>query len=109
MIALRLRAGRAKKADSGGFAGGAPPYGWQSVDGELVPDPHEQETLMRIRQLHDAGKPLRFIADTLNIEGVKPRRGRVWHVGVLGRLARKPSAERLTMSAPGPYAKGSEP
>jgi DNA invertase Pin-like site-specific DNA recombinase len=86
MIALRLRSGRTRKAEAGGFAYGSPPYGYEAVDGELVPVADEQATLGRIRRLHDDGKSFRFIARTLNGEGVKPRRGRTWHPGVLLRL-----------------------
>jgi DNA invertase Pin-like site-specific DNA recombinase len=90
MIALRLRSGRARKAQAGGFAYGAPPYGYAAVDGALVEVAEEQATLSRIRQLHGEAKSLRAIAKTLNAEGVKPRRGRVWHPGVLVRLLANP-------------------
>jgi len=86
MIALRLRNGRRKKAETGGFAGGTPPFGWKSVDGELVSVPDEQATLTRIRELHEAGESLRSIAAMLTGEGHQPRRGKAWHPGVLARL-----------------------
>jgi DNA invertase Pin-like site-specific DNA recombinase len=86
MIALRLWNGRRKKAETGGFAGGTPPFGWRSREGELVADPEEQGTLARIRELRDAGEPLRSIAATLTAEGRKPRRGGTWHPGVVARL-----------------------
>ena len=87
MITARLRDGRAKKAAKGGFAYGAPPYGYPAVDGELAPDPDEQAILARIRDMRDRGESLPHIAGVLNAEGVKPRRGRAWHPGVLARLA----------------------
>jgi len=90
MIALRLRSGRARKARRGGFAGGAPPYGYAAVDGNLVEVAEEQATLARIRGDHHKGKSLRTIARTLNAEGVMPRRGRTWHPGVLARLVDRP-------------------
>jgi len=86
MIALRLRSGRARKAQAGGFAYGAPPYGYAAVDGGLVEVAEEQATLSRIRRDHHDGKSLRAIAETLNAEGVKPRRGQAWHPGVIVRL-----------------------
>jgi DNA invertase Pin-like site-specific DNA recombinase len=86
MIVLRLRSGRARKAQAGGFAYGAPPYGYQAVDGELVAVAEEQATLARIRRLHGEGKSYRGIAEALLAEGVKPRRGRAWHPGVLARF-----------------------
>jgi DNA invertase Pin-like site-specific DNA recombinase len=93
MITLRLRSGRARKAETGGFAYGAPPYGYRTVDGELVAVAHEQATLARIRQMHHDGKSLRWIAHVLNTEGVKPRRGRAWYPGVLCRLVDRPIRE----------------
>lgn len=42
MIVARLRAGRKEKAVQGGYAYGAPPYGWQAIAGELVEHPAEQ-------------------------------------------------------------------
>jgi DNA invertase Pin-like site-specific DNA recombinase len=86
MITLRLRSGRARKAQLGGFAGGAPPYGFTAVDGELVEVAEEQETLSRIRRDRSGGQSLRAIAESLNAEGLTPRRGRRWHPGVLARL-----------------------
>jgi DNA invertase Pin-like site-specific DNA recombinase len=86
MIVLRLRSGRARKAQAGGFAYGAPPYGYQAVEGELVEAAEEQATLSRIRQLHSDGKSYRAIAETLSAQGLRPRRGRAWHPGVLARL-----------------------
>jgi DNA invertase Pin-like site-specific DNA recombinase len=90
MIALRLRSGRARKAQRGGFAYGAPPYGYAAVDGELVEVADEQATLSRIRELYDEGTSYRAIAETLTAEGAKPRRGRAWHPGVLARLVGRP-------------------
>jgi DNA invertase Pin-like site-specific DNA recombinase len=92
MISLRLRSGRARKAEAGKFAYGAPPYGWQAVYGELVPVADEQATLARIRALRGAGKSLRQIANMLTAEGIMPRRGREWHPRVLARLAERPNA-----------------
>src|SRR6516164_5988833 len=36
IIALRLRSGRRKKYDNGGYAFGSPPYGWRAVRRDLV-------------------------------------------------------------------------
>jgi DNA invertase Pin-like site-specific DNA recombinase len=95
MIALRLRSGRARKAADGGFAYGSPPFGYQAIDGELVPIAEEQATLTRIRELRGAGQSYREIGATLNAEGVKPRRGRAWHPGILSRLIGRPNGASL--------------
>ncbi len=36
MITLRMRAGRRRKAERGGYAYGSPPYGYRAEDGALV-------------------------------------------------------------------------
>ena len=90
MIALRLHSGRARKAQRGGFAYGGPPYGYAALDGELVEVADEQATLSRIREMYNEGKSYRAMAETLTAEGVKPRRGRAWHPGVLTRLVGRP-------------------
>lgn len=89
MIVLRLRSGRARKAEAGRFAYGSPPYGYAAENGELVPIPEEQATLARIRQLGGQGKSLRAIGASLAAEGIKPRRSRTWHPRVLARLAER--------------------
>src|SRR5207249_1053290 len=79
MIAARLRAGRRLKAERGGFAYGSPPYGWRAIDGELVEDADEQETIARARELRAGGRSLREIARVLDAEARSPRRAARWH------------------------------
>jgi DNA invertase Pin-like site-specific DNA recombinase len=87
MIALRLRAGRRRKAESGGYAGdGSPPYGYEAVDGELRPVEAEQRAIGRIRELRSSGLSLRLIGDTLAAEGHSPKRGDRWHPQSLARI-----------------------
>lgn len=79
MINLRLRSGRRRKAETGGYAYGAPPFGFRAERGELVPDEAEQPALTRIKELQEAGGSLRSIAAALEAEGFRPRRGARWH------------------------------
>jgi DNA invertase Pin-like site-specific DNA recombinase len=87
MIARRLRRGRLHKAESGGYAHGAPRYGWRAEGGELVPDPAEQAVVERIRALRADGASLRDIAGVLNAEGVRSKRGGRWHPATVARVA----------------------
>jgi site-specific DNA recombinase len=57
MISLRLKSGRARKAQNGGYAYGGPAYGYRAENGSLVPNEGEQMTLQRIRDLHSGGAP----------------------------------------------------
>ena len=54
MVRLRLATGRRHKADAGGYAYGAPPFGFRSDGGQLVPRLEEQPALALITELHRA-------------------------------------------------------
>ncbi|MEM6598654.1 MAG: recombinase family protein [Cyanobacteria bacterium P01_C01_bin.69] len=75
----RLEAGRQAKAAQGGYAGyGSPAFGEQTVDGQLVKNSGEQEIIEMIRRHHKSGKSLQKVADWLNENGYKTKRGRQW-------------------------------
>lgn len=87
MISLRLRAGRRRKAEKGGFAYGSPPLGWRAERGQLVVDDAESEVLTRIAELKRDGASLREIATVLTEEGHKTKRGARWHPQTVARAA----------------------
>jgi len=95
MIALRLRSGRRRKADKGGFAYGSPAYGYQAVRGELVVDEAEQTTVTRVAELHRAGASLRAIGATLEAEGRPPKRGQRWHPQTVAGIVRRLPGEQV--------------
>jgi len=73
VIRLRLKAGRERKLMLGGYAGGAPPFGWAAVRGELVPIPGEQEAIRRIVAWRKAGLSYRLIVSRLEEMGIRSR------------------------------------
>lgn len=83
MIALRLMAGRRRKAERGGYAGGGRPFGYRAEQTELVVDVDEMATLDRARELRGEGLSLRAIGAQLTAEGRHPRRAARWHPEVL--------------------------
>lgn len=89
MIARRLRRGRLHKAEAGGYAHGAPPYGWRAEEGELVLDDDEQAMRNRMEALRDRGASLRAIADELNGMGVPAKRGGRWHPQTVARVLQR--------------------
>lgn len=89
MIRLRLEAGIARKREQGGYAGGKPPYGYQAVGKELIPEPAEQDTLTRMRALHDEGKSGRQIAEQLTHEGRPARGGGEWRDASVSRILKR--------------------
>jgi DNA invertase Pin-like site-specific DNA recombinase len=95
-IGARMRAGRAAKRRAGGYADGAPPFGWRAVGGELVEDPGEQATLARMIHLRDSGLSLRVIGDVLAREGHQPRRADRFHPKVLAYILNREQLRKVT-------------
>lgn len=61
-----------------GLFRGAPPYGFVVIAGKLVEDPREQKVVRHIMRLWQSGKSLNAIAQTLNRQKIRPRRGKAW-------------------------------
>ncbi|MFI5638298.1 recombinase family protein [Streptomyces goshikiensis] len=93
LIAKRLRTGRKLKGEKGGYAYGAPQYGFRAnEDNELEEVDTEQAGRARARelraQLDRGGKPMsyRAICDKLTEEGHKTKRGGKWQPTTVARL-----------------------
>lgn len=99
MISLCLRSGRRRKAENGGYAFGAPGFGYRAEGRSLVPVAEEQATLERMRALRAEGATYETIARTLSAEGHKTKRGGLWHGKVCRDVLRRDEqgneAERL--------------
>ena len=92
----RLEQGRKLKAASGGYAGyGSPPFGQNSVNGELVENPVEMQIIELIRRHHKSGKSLQQIANWLNQHGFYTKRGQQWK-----RISVKRVIDRLYSKIP---------
>jgi DNA invertase Pin-like site-specific DNA recombinase len=86
MIVARLRKGREAKARAGGFAFGAPPFGFSVTDGVLAPHEDEQRTIRLAKRLRQGGASLRQIASALTENGIASKRGGRWHPATVSRL-----------------------
>lgn len=75
MVTLRLRNGRRRKAQIGGYASGAPAFGFDARDGDLIEADDEQVTIKRIAELRASGASFRQICSTLEAEGHRTKRG----------------------------------
>ena len=107
LIWQRLEAGRQAKAAQGGYAGyGSPAYGERTVNGELVKDEKEQAVIELIRRHHKSGKSLQQIADWMNAQGHRTKRGRQWQrisvKRVLDRLYGRTSKRTHSNPLPSP-------
>jgi DNA invertase Pin-like site-specific DNA recombinase len=90
VIVRRMQSGRAEKAARGGYAYGSPAFGQRVQDGELIPDEAESAVVARIRELGAQGASLRQIAERLDAEGSKPKRGDRWHAQTVRRVLARP-------------------
>jgi DNA invertase Pin-like site-specific DNA recombinase len=86
MVTLRLRNGRRRKAQMGGYASGAPAFGLEARDGDLIESQDEQITIKRIAELRVSGASLRKICSTLESEGHRSKRGGTWQPMAVKRV-----------------------
>ncbi len=92
----RLELGRRSKAAQGGYAGyGSPAFGEKTVNGNLVADEKEQQIIELIRRHHKSGKSLQQIANWMNTQGYKTKRGKEWQ-----RISVKRVLDRLYGKTP---------
>ena len=95
----RLKAGRERKAETGGYVHGAPAYGVRAEDGALVVDDAETEIVGRIRSMRAEGTSLKTIADMLNDVGVPTKRSGKWHPATVSRVADDAARARANADA----------
>lgn len=75
-IQMRTSMGIEAKASKGGYAGGKPPLGYKSVNGELVVNPEEAEIVREIFRLRRRGVTMKGITAALNERGYRTRKGK---------------------------------
>jgi DNA invertase Pin-like site-specific DNA recombinase len=88
-IGHRTRNGRKAKAGTGGYAFGAPGYGYKAQDHELVEEQGEQTTLKLIRQWYKQGQSMRAIARNLIRANIPTKRGGQWSAKQVGNILRR--------------------
>ena len=74
LIRQRTKAALAVKIAKGERVGGRVRYGFlETIDGKLIPNPQEQQTINRVIELHNTGLSLRKIVVQLHDEGFLSR------------------------------------
>lgn len=87
-IAERTRDALAMKASHGEYLG-SPPLGYRATEGHLEPVEAELEVVRRARELYRKGRvrrSLRKVAEKLNQEGLRTKRGRRFHASTVSYL-----------------------
>jgi len=72
-----------------GMGSGTIPYGYAYLEGELVKNPVEYKTVLRIMALWKSGKSLNGIADILNQKPIPTRSGGKWVHSVIAGIIKK--------------------
>lgn len=85
-ITLRMRKGREAKAAAGGYAGGAPKFGWRADNKSLAEMDTEQRVVVLANGMRRTGMSLREVAGRLNEMGIKTKYGKDWHPQSVARL-----------------------
>ncbi len=75
IISMRTKAALNRKRECGERLGGGIRYGQSVQDGHIVQNEYELKIVKRTYELHSQGYPTRKIAEKLNQEGFRPRRG----------------------------------
>lgn len=78
-IKERTSSGKQKAKQSPDFFEGGIPFGYQAVDGKMIPNEKEQEIIKIIKNHKRSGKSFGQIAKYLNENGIVPRRGKAWY------------------------------
>jgi DNA invertase Pin-like site-specific DNA recombinase len=87
LIRGRMTSGRDAKKAAGGYVGGRPPYGWQAVGAELVPNPSESAVVDTVDRMRADGASYRTIAAALADAGHTTRTGGQWDPAQVRRIA----------------------
>jgi len=90
-IVKRLHRARMVKAKKGGYAHGAPGYGYQALSKALVPVDIEQAVIARMRSLRSNGALLKDIVAALNddLQANPTRTGRPWAISTVAAILKR--------------------
>ncbi|MFE2033174.1 recombinase family protein [Streptomyces scopuliridis] len=89
----RTRRTKAEKKITGAWPGGQPPYGLRVRKGKTETEHHPKEyaTARRVAELLLLNNAAAKVAQTLNSEGLKTRRGGEWRSSTITQLAHSPA------------------
>ncbi len=85
-ITCRMSAGREKKARTGGYSGGRPPFAYERTSEGLIINPEKAEIVQRIFNLKKKGCGLRELARLLNEDNIPSCTGKKWHAITIKKI-----------------------
>ncbi|MCK4849712.1 MAG: recombinase family protein [Phycisphaerae bacterium] len=90
LIVERTKQGHLRRLKRSDWSCGVVPLGYRKENGRLIEVPAEAKLVGRIFQLYLKLGSLRAVANTLNGEGVKTRKGKAWSGNTIGYLLSNP-------------------
>jgi DNA invertase Pin-like site-specific DNA recombinase len=88
-IVKRLAKARKVKAKAGGYAHGAPPYGYRAENAALVPIEEELAVIATMQKLRAKGTMLKDIVAKLNARGIETRNGNEWQISTVAAILKR--------------------
>jgi site-specific DNA recombinase len=92
-IVKRLAKARRKKASQGGYAHGAPPYGYRAENAALVEIAEEQAVIATMLKMRAKGAMLKDIVATLNARQIATRNGNEWQISTVAAILTRVQAK----------------
>ena len=89
LIRGRVKAAKAIARKKGNYCGGKREYGYDVVEGKLVENAKEQETLKLMKDWYAAGDKMTTITDRLNASGIESATGNNWNYYSVRRVIQR--------------------
>lgn len=102
-ITDRTMAGRDMKRKQGGYAGGRVPYGYKTVNHELVIDPVEAECVRMVFRLRSEGQTMVKIAEAVNRAGYVTQKGKEFTLSTVQNVLKNEAVYRGKLNYGGSY------
>ena len=106
VIRGRMAAGRAAKAERGGYVAGSPPYGWRAEGGALIENGTEQAHIRSMKHRRAEGDSYREIIAWLEANGIMTKRGARWTPSAVQRVVDSDARERARLQTQRARARG---
>lgn len=100
-IAERTQAALDIKRQNSEKLGGICPYGYRARQGTLHPFEEEQKVLKGILKARGEGRGYQDIAEALNEQGVKPRKGAAWYAATIRFMCLREARRRAATAGSG--------